>query len=458
MGALTHRFASKRVQRACSAVIALLLAGGSNCATAQLASPLSPAAPATLEGYPTEIAQSLLQRKLAEEEAIRNTPAPALFSLVATNFLWPSGTKLIVAFQGGRYEIWKDIASIAAQWSSIANITFDFGIDPVARTARTYRPGDPPSSAHVRINLTNTLTTLRWSSVGRQALLPEFNQDTMSLGGIAQTYPFWTDEDRADVLHEFGHVLGFLHEQQRADCTSDYRLERGPNGEPTIFDIYWTVYRAAHDWTRANLLLSNTFKGDGSGKPDKQSLFLYPTPDAILPGTLSGSKSPCYVRRKNLRISAEDVKRARRDYPFQPGNSFGSFAASNIEPLKNLTAAGGLSASPPLADKMERLELASRPLVYIQVGRSDQRDTGERLRDTLLQNRYVAPAIENIARNAKPPAAAEVRYFSPADASSASAVARLVAGELGTEGIPIRLIPKETTRKLPLEVWLPTVK
>ncbi|WP_343623583.1 hypothetical protein [Roseateles puraquae] len=420
------------------------------------AQPVASPPPTAIEGYPTELAEALLQRKQAEDEAIKKTASPGLFSFVATNYAWPNGTKLIVAFQGGNFEIWRDIATIAGQWSSVANISFDFGLNPVARSGRTYSPGDPPSVAQVRIDLTASDARLRWSAVGRQALQPEFNQATMQLGALAQTYPLWTAEDKADVLHEFGHVLGFLHEQQRPECKAEYRLEPGPNGEPTIFDVYLRAYNAPPNWTQANLLLANSYTVSGSAHPDKRSLFLYPTPDDIVPGTINGTKGPCYVREKNKRMSAEDIKRARRDYPFKPGNAFGNFVASNIAPLKALASTQGLSAMGRLTEKLERLELAARPLVYVQVAREEDRATGEQLRRALLQNRYVAPGVENIARKAIPPKTAEVRYFSPADQQVANDVAALATGELGaTTAVPIKLVPRDTTKKQPLEIWLP---
>lgn len=449
-----------RARRVCAASVAVVSVLGLSLdpVRAQTSVTHRPTLP-VLEGYPTEIAQSLLQRRIAEEEEIKNTPAPALFAFVATNYAWQNGTRLVVAFHGGRYEVWKDIAAIAKKWSDVANVTFDFGIDPVARTARVYKANDPPSIAQVRINLTATNARLRWSAVGRQALLPEFAQASMQLGGIAQSHPSWTDEDRADILHEFGHVLGFLHEQQRPECLAEYRLEPGANGEPTIFDAYKTVYGAPLEWTKANVLLSKVFKGESSGKPDKRSLLLYPTDAGILPATINGTQGPCYIERKNLHISPDDSRRARRDYPFQSGNAFGTFAATNIQPLKALATGRGLSAAPALVEKLERMEIASRPLVYIQVADEGQRAIGERLRSALLESRYVAPGVENIKGKAKPPASAEVRYFSRDDMDSAAAVARQVAVELGADtSVPIRLISRDTTRKQPLEVWLPSAR
>ena len=101
--------------------------------------------------------------------------------------------------------------------------------------------------------------------------------------------------------------------------------------------------------------------------------------------------------------------------------------------------------------------MAARPLVYIQVAHSEQRAIGERLRRALLQSRYVAPGVESIAGKAKPPISPEVRYFSQADQAAASAVAKLVADELGVGTVvPIKLTTKDSTKKLPLEVWLPS--
>lgn len=435
-------------------VIALLYAGVDPALAERPQSKQS--APYSLEGYPTEIAKSLLERKLAEDEAIKKTPAPGAFALMAKNFAWQNGTKFIVAFQGGNFEVWRDIAAIAAQWSKVANVSFDFGIDPVTRSARTYQPTDPPAIAQIRIDLKEADSRLRWSAVGRQALSSEFAAASMQLGGIVQNHPHWTDEDRADILHEFGHVLGFLHEHQRPECQAEYRLEPGPHGEPTIFEAYHNLYGVPLDWIKANVFLSNAYKADASGKLDKESLFLYPTEKAILPATFSGIKGPCYIKKKNTRISANDARRARRDYPFQPSNAFGTLAATNIPPLKVLASTDELAISPQLVEKVERIELAARPLVYIHITNEGDRSAGERLRRALLESQYVAPGVENIRRKAKPPASTEVRYFSHADRASAEAVARQIGVTLEADTtVAVKFQGKTAMKKLPIEVWLP---
>ncbi|HVE52542.1 MAG TPA: hypothetical protein VNB23_04100, partial [Ramlibacter sp.] len=231
----------------------LLFATAAGPAAAQPA----PANPA--HTYPPELAAALLQRKLEERKAIAATPMPAAFAFVASNHLWPSGQRLIVAFHGGHYEVWRDIAAIANKWSTVANVTFDFGLDPANRTARMWHPSDPPSAAHVRIRLDVDSPAVRYAAVGREAFLPEFAAGSLVLGGLVFAHPLWSAEDRADILHEFGHVLGFLHEQQRPECHKDLRLEPGPGGEPSIYQVYEKLYNWELAKTRANLLLAETY-------------------------------------------------------------------------------------------------------------------------------------------------------------------------------------------------------
>ena len=72
-------------------------------------------------------------------------------------------------------------------------------------------------------------------------------------------------------------------------------------------------------------------------------------------------------------------------------------------------------------------------------------------------NKAVMSEPENIAGKAKPPASAEVRYFSQGDRESAAAVAHQVAVELGGgTAVPIRFVGRDMTKKQPLEVWLPS--
>jgi Astacin (Peptidase family M12A) len=107
-------------------------------------------------------------------------------------YLWNNGQKISVKFLSGSSEIQKKIALIAKMWEDYANIHFVF-----VNTG----------SANIRIKLDlkggdNSLIGTLANSVGQ-------NQKTMNL----DTSDF--DDAavmRRVVLHEFGHVLGLLHE------------------------------------------------------------------------------------------------------------------------------------------------------------------------------------------------------------------------------------------------------
>lgn len=407
------------------------------------------------EGYPTELAQKLLEQRKAEIDAAAAAPTPALFSFVSTNYRWPTGTRLIVAFQGGSFPVWLEISKIANQWSKYANVTFDFGINQAAKTARIWKIGDPVSIAHVRIRLDAPRRDQRWSAVGQDTFNPLFAEGSMTLGGIANSYPMWTDEDRADILHEFGHVLGFLHEQQRDECQSDFRYVRGANGEPSIYDLYWKYFAWDHDKTEANLKLDAHYgQTSGSTEPDKTSLFLYPLYEFLLPATLHGKDGPCYVKNKNLTMSKNDIAKASEMYPRSaPSDALkASPVFSNIPTLRTVASALPSSA---LTQRIERIEHASRALVYIQIGSNNQRKNASEIQQVVRSNGFVAPGIENVGKS-KSPKHPEIRFFLDSDESAARQVAGLVGGVV-QDTVAVKQFKRLSSRiyRPTIEVWLP---
>lgn len=81
--------------------------------------------------------------------------------------------------------------------SNLANLTFAFGWDQDAeiRIARSVGDGD-------------------WSYLGPDALSVPRTQPTMNLGELTSTTP--ESEIRRAVLRQFGHVLGFVNENEPA--------------------------------------------------------------------------------------------------------------------------------------------------------------------------------------------------------------------------------------------------
>lgn len=405
--------------------------------------------------YPLELAKVLLKRRLAEAESAKALPTHAAFAFVANNLAWPSGQRLIVAVYGGRYEVWRDVAAIADEWSKYANVVFDFGLDPKKKTARMWDPSNStPSTAHIRLRLDIDVPGIRYSAVGREALLPEFSSGSMVLGGIAQRWGTWMEADRGDILHEFGHALGFLHEHQRPECSSEFRRVAGPNGEPSIFDVYESNFNWGREQVETNLFVSATYKTSFTGKPERKSLFNYPTPDQVLPALVHGTKGPCYTRVRNTKLSPTDIARAREDYPFVTDNTIAKLNSGNLATLKEVVKSSSLGiAAAPLLARLENVRKALLPLVYIQVADGEQRSSGEALRSTLETKGFVVPGVENIAGKAKPPAVTEVRYYKDADTDDAESVAEAIKAQLSGAEVVVRRIYRKAERKQPVEVW-----
>jgi hypothetical protein len=72
-------------------------------------------------------------------------------------------------------------------------------------------PDDRATSALVRIQFIPG--TASWAYIGQEGMKVGKTQPTMSLGWIADN-AILDDSERGVILHEFGHVLGLMHEHQ----------------------------------------------------------------------------------------------------------------------------------------------------------------------------------------------------------------------------------------------------
>lgn len=81
-------------------------------------------------------------------------------------------------------------------WSTFANITF--------------QKTSSPAPAQIRISFEKPIA---WSKYGKKALNVDPTEPTVILGRLEDQYPP-TARERGRILHEFGHVLGMLHEHQ----------------------------------------------------------------------------------------------------------------------------------------------------------------------------------------------------------------------------------------------------
>lgn len=127
--------------------------------------------------------------------------------------LWPVGQVLRVRYLGGTAQQHADVERHARVWEEHANVTFEFG--------------SAAADAEVRVSFNPQDGS--WTYIGTDALGVPTDQPTMNLGWIQQQ----------NVVHEFGHVLGLVHEHQNPMGGPDWNRERvvaSLSGAPNYWD------------------------------------------------------------------------------------------------------------------------------------------------------------------------------------------------------------------------------
>jgi hypothetical protein len=122
---------------------------------------------------------------------------------------------------GGNVELWSNVVKAGEMWRDYANINFEW----VGETDR----------AMVRIAFMEKQGS--WSYLGKDALSIPHTRPTMNYGWFSKDTPW--QEFRRTTVHEFGHMLGMIHEHQSPVATIQWNKEK--------------VYKAYADsmgWTR----------------------------------------------------------------------------------------------------------------------------------------------------------------------------------------------------------------
>jgi len=88
------------------------------------------------------------------------------------------------------------VHSTMAEWSTYGNISFSFQQEGTPQIRISF---DPNGGS--------------WSYVGNENSTIDHNKPTMNLGWLKGGDTI-SDSERGVILHEFGHVLGLLHEHQ----------------------------------------------------------------------------------------------------------------------------------------------------------------------------------------------------------------------------------------------------
>ena len=110
---------------------------------------------------------------------------------------WKVGQAIMVAFLDGTPAQQNAVKRFAIEWEQFANIKLEFTTDA--------------ANSEIRVLFYENWGS--WSYVGTDNLFIDKTNPTMNLGWVTGAAADLT-EDRAVILHEFGHALGLGHEHQ----------------------------------------------------------------------------------------------------------------------------------------------------------------------------------------------------------------------------------------------------
>jgi Bacterial pre-peptidase C-terminal domain/Astacin (Peptidase family M12A) len=191
---------------------------------------------------------------------------------------------LKVRFMDGDTAVHRRVKACANTWSKYANIKFDYG---------DYNDAD----LRVSFKLPGS-----WSYIGTDALEVPKSMPTINLGWLSKDSP-QSEIDRV-VLHEFGHVMGCIHEHQNpaADIPWD---------KPAVYAFYKQTQGWGEDDVETNIFKRYSSSETNFTAFDTKSIMLYAIDERLTVGK--------YSTFWNYALSPTDKEFIGRIYPFETG-------------------------------------------------------------------------------------------------------------------------------------------
>jgi len=196
--------------------------------------------------------------------------------------LWYPGHVIQIGFMGGTATQNHKVIQMASEWMRYANIEFVYG----------YHPDD----ADIRISFQRGKGS--WSYMGKDALLIAPRVATMNFGWL---YDETSDEEWSrTVLHEFGHMLGAIHEHQSPAAGIKW-------DKPLVYQYYWQTQGWSKEMVDHNIF-SRYDQDISNTEFDPESIMLYPVEQKFTLDDFSVGW--------NRRLSEADKRFIEEMYPF----------------------------------------------------------------------------------------------------------------------------------------------
>jgi len=198
-----------------------------------------------------------------------------------TKKLWKPNQTLLIYFMGGTSSIRTRALNYASIWSHHCSITFQETLD--IRKAKIRVGFEPPGS---------------WSYVGTDALNAPAGEPTVNFGWLTDSLP--EREFKRVVLHEFGHVLGLIHEHQSPAIKINWN-------KTFVYNYFFYNYRWSKEDVDRNIFHEFETSSSQYSTLDKASIMGYCIPQEF---TTDGQSFP-----QNDELSAMDMQYIGKLYP-----------------------------------------------------------------------------------------------------------------------------------------------
>lgn len=168
---------------------------------------------------------------------------------------WPQGATITISFLDGDQTLRDRVQRFAKEWTGagLARLTLNFLNDTT------------PTDCRISFAYKGS-----WSTVGTTCRRVPADQPTMNFGWLATAND---DEARRVVLHEFGHLLGLIHEHQNPGSVIHWNRDvviRELSGPPNN----WSLDQIEH-----NMFEPQDKKETNYTTVDAKSIMMYPIPE-----------------------------------------------------------------------------------------------------------------------------------------------------------------------------------